>query len=727
VLTKTEGDLIAVVGGVFAAQPVAGRRAVLGIDQVQNVDQTNASNISSGTLANARLTSNLSQIGGIAFATNEIITYNGTVLTNVSPSAYKATLSLVKGDVGLGNVANVDTTNASNISSGTLPNARLSANLSQIGNLTLSSGDYFQFNGAVITNVTSAALKTSLSLVKGDVGLGNVQNVDQTNASNITSGTLANNRLNAHLSQIATLTFATNDIITYNGTVLTNVTPSAYKATLSLVKGDVGLGNVVNLDTSTTANITDSLNKRFVTDVQSTIIGNTSGTNTGDETQATIKTKLGAATTVVDGYLTSTDWNTFNGKQPTATNLTQISGITRTNDDIIQVKAGAYTNRTMAQLKVDLVLVKADVGLGNVDNTSDANKPISTLTQTALNGKEDTITAGTTGQYYRGDKSFQTLDKTAVGLSNVANVDTTNASNISSGTLANARLSTNLTQIGNDTFANGEIIQSFGGTLQNAAMGVGVTGAVQITNTAGSILFDAPYSKGPLNQKSGFFEDFITYSSTVISPYLLRTVSGTGATTTIGAAQSSADTRNGYIIFTTGTTASGIAGCATGGLSLINFANIPVDGYEEFGARFKIPTISDGTQSFQIIAGFGDSASGLTPVDGAYITVGSGTTGFQANTSSNSTRTNSGSLLATVANTDYVVRVRVSNIGGTLSSSYYVNGTQLGTAITTNIPSGVGRDMGISFGISKLAGTTARTVELDWIYHESFKPRTINY
>lgn len=34
-----------------------------------------------------------------------------------------------------------------------------------------------------------------------------------------------------------------------------------------------------------------------------------------------------------------------------------------------------------------VTLVKADVGLGNVDNTSDVNKPISSATQTALNGK----------------------------------------------------------------------------------------------------------------------------------------------------------------------------------------------------------------------------------------------------------------------------------------------------------------------------------------------------
>lgn len=45
--------------------------------------------------------------------------------------------------------------------------------------------------------------------------------------------------------------------------------------------------------------------------------------------------------------------------------------------------------------EVELVeLTKVDVGLGNVDNTSDVNKPISTATQTALNGKQSTITGG---------------------------------------------------------------------------------------------------------------------------------------------------------------------------------------------------------------------------------------------------------------------------------------------------------------------------------------------
>ena len=43
--------------------------------------------------------------------------------------------------------------------------------------------------------------------------------------------------------------------------------------------------------------------------------------------------------------------------------------------------------------------------------------------QTALNNKENLITAGTTSQYFRGDKTFQTLDKSAVGLGSVDNTD----------------------------------------------------------------------------------------------------------------------------------------------------------------------------------------------------------------------------------------------------------------------------------------------------------------
>lgn len=43
----------------------------------------------------------------------------------------------------------------------------------------------------------------------------------------------------------------------------------------------------------------------------------------------------------------------------------------------------------------DVILGKGDVGLSNVDNTSDVNKPVSSAQQTALNGKENTGVAAT--------------------------------------------------------------------------------------------------------------------------------------------------------------------------------------------------------------------------------------------------------------------------------------------------------------------------------------------
>jgi hypothetical protein len=48
---------------------------------------------------------------------------------------------------------------------------------------------------------------------------------------------------------------------------------------------------------------------------------------------------------------------------------------------------------------------RTNLGLGNVNNTSDANKPISTATQTALNGKIDALEGATGLGFWSGDSS----------------------------------------------------------------------------------------------------------------------------------------------------------------------------------------------------------------------------------------------------------------------------------------------------------------------------------
>jgi hypothetical protein len=131
--------------------------------------------------------------------------------------------------------------------------------------------------------------------------------------------------------------------------------------------------------------------------------------------------------------LTQYDGGTFT---PTFTDLQGVTGVTAgtglTGGTITSTGTVAVDFTTVAPVANPTFtgtvsgITKSMVGLGNVDNTSDANKPISTATQTALNGKENTITAGTTGQYFRGDKTFQTLDKSAVGLGNVDNTSDAN-------------------------------------------------------------------------------------------------------------------------------------------------------------------------------------------------------------------------------------------------------------------------------------------------------------
>jgi hypothetical protein len=62
--------------------------------------------------------------------------------------------------------------------------------------------------------------------------------------------------------------------------------------------------------------------------------------------------------------------------------------------NVSQIKALAPV-QSVAGKTGSVALAKGDVGLSNVDNTADADKPVSTATQTALNAKQDTLVSGT--------------------------------------------------------------------------------------------------------------------------------------------------------------------------------------------------------------------------------------------------------------------------------------------------------------------------------------------
>lgn len=82
-----------------------------------------------------------------------------------------------------------------------------------------------------------------------------------------------------------------------------------------------------------------------------------------------------SATTSQAGLMSSSDKTKLDG-------LKDQAGIT-SDIDAVQTNLETHINNKSNPHEVD----KAQVGLGNVDNTSDANKPISTATQNALNSK----------------------------------------------------------------------------------------------------------------------------------------------------------------------------------------------------------------------------------------------------------------------------------------------------------------------------------------------------
>jgi hypothetical protein len=90
---------------------------------------------------------------------------------------------------------------------------------------------------------------------------------------------------------------------------------------------------------------------------------------------------------------------------------------------------------TLVQRVLKAPILTADATIATTDDipTIDATPTDGSSNAVSSNGvfdalatKEPTITAGTTGQYYRGDKTFQTLDKSAVGLGNVDNTSDAN-------------------------------------------------------------------------------------------------------------------------------------------------------------------------------------------------------------------------------------------------------------------------------------------------------------
>jgi hypothetical protein len=359
------------------------------------ITNINASNLATGTVAGARLGGNQTMAG--------IKTFSDTAqATSVTTGAVRIAGGIgIQGNAYIGGTltasgANLTDLNANNLTTGTVPNARLSgaySNLTGVGTLT---------SGAIGTSFGNINIGTS-------VFTGNGSGLTSLNASNLASGTVPDARLSSNVVLLAgtqTLTGAktfnanltlgtaasqffgsqTRQMVnlfsnTYGIGVQANTQYSRTASRFSWFRGGVhnntentpGTGGTVamTLDGSSNLTVTGSVNATAFTGDGSGLTGVTAG---GLANSVTFNNGGGGAAsgTSFDGSNGITvSWNTIGAVTTNNTNQT-VAGTKTFSNAVVLSTAGTATNHAV---RADRTLTGGD-GINAIGNLT-ANRTIS--------------------------------------------------------------------------------------------------------------------------------------------------------------------------------------------------------------------------------------------------------------------------------------------------------------------------------------------------------------
>jgi trimeric autotransporter adhesin len=404
-------------GGNFSANTITANVAGSG----SGLTNINASNITSGTIGNVYTTANSSngastivlRDAGGAFAagsiTGTLFTGNGSAITNINASAITtgtldnartnatsangaSTLvvrdangsfagNVITGTTGTftnitGNASALTDINASNVTSGTLSNARTTATSSNTANTIVLRGASGEFSAGSITADSISGNGVALTAI---------------NASNITSGTLGTARVSGSYTGITGVGTLTDG--TWNANVIGNVYTTANSANgaNTIVARDANGNFTANIVTATFAG-----NAASITDINASNI--TSGTISNARTTA--NSANGASTIVARDSNGSFAANVITGTTGTFTNVSG-NGIALT------------------------AINASNVTSGTLDNAR--------TTANSANGASTIVQRGSSGEFTAGAITAASFTGSGTGISAI------NASNISSGTIDNAR------------------------------------------------------------------------------------------------------------------------------------------------------------------------------------------------------------------------------------------------------------------------------------------------
>jgi hypothetical protein len=506
------------------------------------VSNLNASNIGSGTLADARLSANVTVQGNTFNVANKLVqldgtgnlaAFNGSLLTNLNASnisagtladarlstnvtvqgnAFNGASQLVKLD-GSGllpalNASNLTNLNVSNATAGTLPDARLSTNVTVQGNSFNNANQLVQLTGL------------------GYLPALNGSNLTNLNASNISSGTLADARLSTNVALLnANQTFTGANTFSQAITVNT-ITPSAALTVGATGQSFTLQGSGSSVITSTNSGFTTTVgfagtpvgnvNYNFDNSIPAgtynicTTRGNCAGSGSGVTTLGGTVNKLAVFTgtqtignssisdngTTVTIQNASDSGNAFQIQNNTGTSNLFVADTSNTRIGIGTATPGYTLDvngdiNAATDIRVGGVVVCTSTGC-NASSSSGFYVQNSTALQTGANFNIQSVSSSAVGGVIKGASGqsadlFQLQQGSTVvakfdasGNIDITGVYKVNGSQIASTNLSDtaniARLNANQTLTGNNTFT---------GTLkqQNA---VDSTAAFQIQNALGT-------------------------------------------------------------------------------------------------------------------------------------------------------------------------------------------------------------------------------------------------
>ena len=438
-------------GGNFSANTITANVSGSGA----GLTNINASNISSGTIGNAYTTANTANSAS-------------TIVLRDGSGAFAA--GQITATSFSGNGSAITAINASNISSGTLDNARTNAT-SANGASTLVVRDA---NGSFAGNVITGTTGTFTSVSGNGVALTAI------NASNITSGTISNAYTTANSANGAS-TIVARDV---NGNFSANIITATFAGNASTITN-------INASNITSGTISNAYTTANSANGASTIVARDSN---GSFTANVITGTTGTFTNISGNGVALTAINASNVTSGTLDNArTTASSSNGANTIVLRDASGDFS--------VDGVIANWLTGNGaNISAINGSNVTTGTIanartTANSSNGASTIVLRDSNGSFAGNVMSANYFSGDGSNLSAI------NASSITTGTLGSGRLSgsyTGVTGVGNvtvGTWSANVVSPTYGGTgsanltANNVILGNGAN-AVQVVSpgTAGNVL-----------------------------------------------------------------------------------------------------------------------------------------------------------------------------------------------------------------------------------------------